>query len=103
MWCSFDACWLQGIANGPSPAEVEAAVAAASVARYLKMESPSEAGLALAEAAGTGVAPGVSALEGVKPAAVKAAAAAAVKSGLTVAAVGLIGEVSGNLVGSIIN
>lgn len=65
----------------------------ATVARYLKMETSSEACLTLAEAIGAGADPAVAALGAVDASMVKSVASAAVKSGLTVAAVGQIGDV----------
>lgn len=63
-------------------------MAAAKVARHLSMETPSDALKAMA-----GGVTAASDLDSVTAADVKAAAAAAVESGVTVAAVGNVGEV----------
>lgn len=78
----------QDLASGPSAAELEAAIVTAKIARGLTMESPTSALQAMAF--GTVDASG---LDGVTAASVKAAAAVACKTGLTVASVGNVGEV----------
>lgn len=79
---------LKDLASGPSAAELEAAIVTAKIARGLTMESPTSALQAMAF--GTVDASG---LDGVTAASVKAAAAVACKTGLTVASVGNVGEV----------
>lgn len=71
------------------------AIASAKVSRALKMEKPLYALLSLADSASVGTDPAkaATALDGVTAAAVKKAAAAAIKSGMSMASVGNISEV----------
>ncbi|CAM9741122.1 unnamed protein product [Ectocarpus sp. 6 AP-2014] len=85
---------FSGLATA-SNAEVASAIASAKVSRALKMEKPLYALLALADSASVGTDPAkaATALDGVTAAAVKKAAAAAIKSGMSMASVGNISEV----------
>ncbi|CAM9816496.1 unnamed protein product [Ascophyllum nodosum] len=86
---------FKGLAEGPSESELEAAIASAKIARGVRMEKPLYAMLTLANATTVGADP-VSAdtvLEGVTAEAVKEAGMAAVKSELSVGAVGNISEI----------
>lgn len=81
--------FLQDLAQGPSASELEAALKAAKVERHLRMENPTDALFAMARGARE-----ASDLDGVTLEAVKSAAAEAIKTGLTMASVGNIGDVS---------
>lgn len=84
----------QGLAQA-SDAEVAAAIASAKISRALKLEKPLHALLTLADSASVGADPAkaAAALDGVTAAAVKKAAAEALKSGMSMASVGNITEV----------